>query len=272
MPAFICTTCGTQYPNGDAPPPACAICQDSRQYVNRQGQSWTTMASLRQTHFNAFRRMELGLMGLGTTPTFAIGQRALLLRTAQGNILWDCLSFMDDATMTIINALGGVAGIAVSHPHFYGAMIEWSHTFGSVPVFVHAQDRKFVVRLDPVIHFWESETYEVTPGVTLIRCGGHFEGGSVLHWAQGAGGHGALLTGDILSVGPDQMISFMRSYPNLIPLDANSVLRIGDVLERWPFDTIYGSAWDKVISSGGKSALARSVQRYVNAVSFPPVG
>jgi hypothetical protein len=64
----------------------------------------------------------------------------------------------------------------------------------------------------------------------------------------------------------------MRSYPNLIPLDAASVLRITDVLERWPFDTIYGSAWDKVISSGGKSTLARSVQRYVNAVSFPPVG
>jgi hypothetical protein len=272
MPAFICTTCGSQYPNADTPPAACGICQDYRQYVNPQGQAWTTIAALRQTHFNAFRRLEQGLMGIATLPAFAIGQRALLLRTAQGNILWDCLSFLDDATSTIITALGGIAGIALSHPHFYGAMIDWSHNFGSVPVFLHALDRKYVTRLDPVIHFWESDSYEVTAGVTLIRCGGHFDGGTVLHWAQGAGGRGTVLSSDILSIGPDRKISFMRSYPNLIPLDAGSVRRIGDAMEPWPFETIYGSTWDKVIASDGKAVLAQSIQRYVAAVTYPPAG
>jgi hypothetical protein len=270
MPAFICTACGLQYPNSEAPPAVCIVCQDYRQSVNPRGQTWTTMADLRQTHFNAFRRMEQGLMGVGTVPAFAIGQRALLLRTSQGNILWDCISFLDDATLTIINALGGVASIAVSHPHSYGAMVEWSHGFGSVPVFVHALDRKFVTRLDPVIHFWEADSYEVTAGVTLIRCGGHFDGGTVLHWAQGAGGKGAVLCGDILAVGPDRKISFMRSYPNLIPLDAGSVYRIADALALWTFDAIYGSSWDKIIATGGKTVLTQSVQRYVAAVAHPP--
>ena len=72
-----------------------------------------------------------------------------------------------------------------------------------------------VVRPDPAV-VWESETQELVPGVTLIGCGGHFAGGTVPHWAQGAGGQGALLSGDILQVGPDKKVSFMRSYPDLI--------------------------------------------------------
>ena len=83
MHAFICTTCGTQFPPGDAPPADCAICRDARQYVNPPGQSWTTLPALRRTHVNGFRRYEPGLIGIGTMPAFAIGQRALLLRTAQ---------------------------------------------------------------------------------------------------------------------------------------------------------------------------------------------
>jgi hypothetical protein len=130
MPAFICTTCGTQYPESDVPPSGCRICQDERQYVNPLGQAWTTLQAIRRTHFNAFRRHEPGLIGIATTPAFAIGQRALLLRTSAGNILWDCISFIDEATVEIVHALGGIAAIAISHPHFYSSVVEWSHAFG----------------------------------------------------------------------------------------------------------------------------------------------
>ena len=271
MPAFICTTCGTQYPDSELPPPACTICQEERQYVYLLGQAWTTMAALRRTHFNAFRQHEPSLTGIGTTPAFAIAQRALLLRCAAGNILWDCISFIDDATVEIVRALGGIAAIAISHPHYYASMIEWSHAFGNAPVYLHAADRQWVVRPDPVVTFWEGETKELASGVTLIRCGGHFAGGTVMHWAQGAGGKGALLSGDIVQVGPDKKVSFMRSYPDLIPLDATSVQHIADVLEPWPFDPIYGAWWDRIIASGGKQAMAYSVRRYIDAVSRPPV-
>jgi glyoxylase-like metal-dependent hydrolase (beta-lactamase superfamily II) len=214
MPAYICTTCGCQYPDTEVPPAGCLICQDSRQYVNPAGQAWTTLPAMRKTCFNAFRTLQPGLMGVGTFPAFAIGQRALLLCRPGGNILWDCISLLDDATVTIIKALGGVTEIACSHPHFLGSVVDWSHTFGRVPVYVHALDHSFVTRPDPVITFWEGDRLELTEGINLIRCGGHFPGSAVLHWAAGAERQGVLLTGDTLSVRPDKGLTFMHSYPN----------------------------------------------------------
>ena len=93
----------------------------------------------------------------------------------------------------------------------------------------------------------------------------------MLHWADGADGKGALLSGDIATVTPDGNLSFMRSYPNLIPLDAGSVRHIADVLEAWPFDPVYGGWWDRIIPAGGKAALAVSVKRYLAAICGPPV-
>jgi glyoxylase-like metal-dependent hydrolase (beta-lactamase superfamily II) len=267
MPAFICTTCGAQYPNSDDPPPGCLICRDDRQYVNPAGQAWTTLEAMRKTHFNAFRRLERGLMGIGTFPAFAIGQRALLLRRPEGNILWDCISFIDDATVTLVTALGGVAAIVVSHPHFIASAVEWSHAFRSAPVFVHGLDRQFVPRLDPVVTFWEGDTLDIGDSMTVIRCGGHFPGSSVLHWERGgAEGGGALLTGDTLQVRPDKRLSFMYSYPNMIPLDAATVRRIADTLEPRQFETIYGGWWERVIPVRAKQVMADSVAQYLRAV------
>ena len=65
MPAYICTSCGCQYPDSEAAPAGCLICQDDRQYVNPAGQSRTTPPEMRKTFFNAFRRLEQGLMGVG---------------------------------------------------------------------------------------------------------------------------------------------------------------------------------------------------------------
>ncbi len=271
MPAHICTTCGTQYPEADKPPAGCMICQEPRQYVNPLGQAWTSLPAMRRTHFNGFRRYEPGLLGIGTVPGFAIGQRALLLRTAAGNILWDCISFIDDATVEIVRSLGGISAIAISHPHFYASMVEWSRAFGGVPIYLHAADRRWVMRPGPTVTYWDGEMREVASGVTLLRCGGHFAGGTMLHWADGAGGKGALLSGDIATVTPDRKLSFMRSYPNLIPLDATSVRHIAAVLEAWPFDPVYGSWWDRIIPSGGKAALALSVNRYLAAIGGPPI-
>jgi hypothetical protein len=267
MHAYICTTCGCQYPLTEAPPAGCLICQDTRQYVNPAGQAWTTLAAMRRTYFNGFRQLEDGLMGVGTFPAFAIGQRALILRSPVGNILWDCISFLDDSTIAIIKALGGLAAIACSHPHFLASVVEWSHAFDGAPVYLHALDRAFVTRPDPVMTFWDGDRLELADGVNLVRCGGHFPGSLALHWAQGAKGQGVLLTGDTLQVRPDKGLTFMHSYPNLIPLDAMTVRRIADQLRDWPFETIYGGWWERVIPSGAKQVLANSVAQYITAVT-----
>ena len=266
MAFFICTACGMQYAETAQPPGRCVICEEERQYVPPRGQTWTTLQSLRTTHANAFREYEAGVIGIGSTPSFAIGQRALLVRTGKGNILWDCIATLDDATVTLLEGLGGIDAIAISHPHFYTTMVEWAHVFGA-PIYLHAADRQWIMRDAAAIALWDGETKTLWDGVTLIRCGGHFEGGTVLHWAGGAQGRGIVCSGDILTVTTDRKwLSFMRSYPNLIPLSARSVERIGAALEPFAFTTIYGHYFDRVIEKDAKPVLEASVARYVAAV------
>jgi hypothetical protein len=267
LPSFICTACGTAYPPGDVAPRACPICDEERQYVPPTGQGWTTLEAMQVTRRNSFRQYEPGIVGIGTEPTFAIGQRAILLRTPDGNILWDCISLIDDATVTLIRALGGIKAIAISHPHFYSSMAAWSAAFGNVPIHLHARDRQWIMNPNPAVRLWEGETMPLLPDVTLVRCGGHFPGGTVLHWANGAEGRGAVLAGDILSVPPDRrLVSFMRSYPNLIPLSAGIVAHVGAALEPYAFERIYGHYFDRVIEKDGKTVLHASVKRYLDAI------
>ena len=171
MPIHICSTCGTSYPDTPEPPRHCGICDDERQYVPRGGQAWTTPERLGRGHVNGWRQLETNLFEIHTHPQFGIGQRALLLRTAAGNVLWDCLALLDDATEALIRALGGLRAIAISHPHYYASMVEWSRALDDAPMYVHAADRQWVMRPDPAIVFWEGETKRLGDGLTIIRCG-----------------------------------------------------------------------------------------------------
>ncbi len=268
MQAYICTACGMQYPPSANPPASCPVCEDERQFVPLPGQGWTTLEALRVRHFNAWRQHEPGLIGIGSQPTFAIGQRALLILTPNGNVLWDCISLIDDATVTLINGLGGLKAIAISHPHFYTTLVEWSRAFGGVPVYTHADDARWIMRPDPCVRHWQGETHELVPGVTLIRGGGHFPGGTMLHWAQGAEGRGLLCAADIATVNMDRKsFTFMRSYPNFIPLSAAGARRIGAAVEPFQFDRVYSHFFDRFIPAGAKAILQASVERYVAAVS-----
>ncbi len=267
MPHFICTTCGTQYADAEQPPTICTICQDERQYVKATGQQWTTLERLRLTNRNSIKFKEPGLIGIGIDPQFAIGQRALVLRTARANVLWDCLPLLDGAVVEALQAMGGLSAIAISHPHYYSSMVEWSRAFGGVPIYLHAADRQWVMRPDPAVTFWEGETRSLAEGLTLVRCGGHFEGGTVLHWAGGAEGQGALLAGDIIQVVPDRKhVSFMYSYPNYIPLPASTVERIVRAVEPFEYDRVYGAFWDLVIARDGKAVVRKSAERYRRAI------
>ena len=155
MPIHICNTCGTSYPESAEPPRDCRICEDERQFVPPSGQAWTTPDRLGRGHVNAWRQLETGLFEIHTWPQFGIGQRALLLRTAEGNILWDCLALLDDATEALIRALGGLRAIAISHPHYYTCMQDWARRF-DCPVHLHAADAEWIMRPDPAVRPWRA--------------------------------------------------------------------------------------------------------------------
>ncbi len=267
MNHYICKTCGVQFSETAVPPTHCTICEDERQYVGWEGQEWTTLEGLRRAdYYNEVRELEPRLTGIGTHPTFAIGQRALLVQTPSGNLLWDCISLLDDATITAVKALGGIDAIAISHPHFYSSMVEWSRVFDA-PIYLHAADKKWVMRPDAALEFWQGESKSLWEGMTLIRGGGHFAGGTMLHWAAGANGSGALLTGDIIQVVSDRRyVSFMYSYPNLIPLPADKVQQIAAAVEPYPFERIYGAWWGRIVQKDAKMAVSRSAIRYIQAL------
>ncbi|HEY2209700.1 MAG TPA: hypothetical protein VGH26_10485 [Gaiellaceae bacterium] len=255
----VCATCGVQF--GTVDPGRCPVCEDARQYVPPSGQAWKTLAELRREHRNVIRD-DVGFVGIGTEPNFAIGQRALLVPWRGSNLLWDCITLLDDATATEVEHLGGLAAIAISHPHYYSAMVEWADFF-DCPILLHIDDSEWVMRPSPRIEQWAGETKDLGEGLTLVRCGGHFAGGQVLHVEP----RRALLSGDIVQVIPDRAwVSFMYSYPNLIPLPAETVKRIAQALEPFAFDTIHGAWWDRLVPRDGGAVVERSADRYVRAL------
>jgi len=268
MENFICVQCGTQFSATATPPPRCTICEDERQFVHYGGQAWTTLERLAADHHNRLQEEAPKLLGIGTEPEFAIGQRALLLQSPGGNLLWDCISLLDQKTIAEVKARGGIRAIAISHPHFYSSMIEWGERFDA-EIFLHVADREWVMRKSSRIQFWEGTAFSLWDDLMLADCGGHFEGGTVLHWPAGANGKGALFTGDIITVVQDRRyVSFMRSYPNLIPLGPAAIQRILKRIEPFSFEQIYGAWWKANVLSDAKAAVRRSAERYLHAISF----
>lgn len=262
----VCDTCGAWFPDAEAPPDSCRICADGRQWVPADGQRWTTPAGVVDGRAADVRQHEPGLTGIGLAPSFAIGQRMLLVETAAGNVLWDMIPAVTDEALAAVRDRGGAESIAISHPHFYGAASAWSAALGGAPVLLHAADAEWVTRPDEAIVHWDGDTRELPGGLTLLRLGGHFPGATVLHWPAGAEGRGALLSGDVVMAVADRNVSFMWSYPNLVPLPGVEVERIGAALEPWPFDRIYGGWWDRIVPDGAKDAVRRSVARYLAAL------
>jgi glyoxylase-like metal-dependent hydrolase (beta-lactamase superfamily II) len=183
-------------------------------------------------------------------------------------VIWDTTPLMARDTIRFFNTNGGVRAIAISHPHFYGAMAEWSRRLGDVPVYLHEDDRQWAMQPSPNTEFWSGETLDLGQGITLIRCGGHFTGSAALHWAGGADGKGALFTGDTIMVTPDpRWMSFMRSYPVMIPVNAATVRSIVAAVEPYAFDRMYGGWWDRVTTANAKARLHASAERYISAIT-----
>jgi glyoxylase-like metal-dependent hydrolase (beta-lactamase superfamily II) len=140
-------------------------------------------------------------------------------------------------------------------------MVEWARRFGC-PVLLHADDAEWIMRPDDAIELWEGETRDVG-GLELLRLGGHFPGGTVM-LAPG----GRLLSGDIVQVIPDRgWVGFMYSYPNLIPLPAETVLAMAEKLKPYAFETIQGAWWGTTIRHDAKAIVMRSAERYARALA-----
>jgi len=262
MPCFLCRTCGTEHDDTPEPPALCRICSDERQYVGWQGQAWTTHDALAATHRNRLE-MDHELFGVGLAPAFAIPQRALHL--PQAGVLWESTALVTDEAVAALRQRGGVDRIAISHPHFYSAMVRWSDALGGVPIYLHENDRAWVSRASPQVEFWRGDALDLGRGATLLRCPGHFPGSTVLHWQGPA--RALLLAGDALHVAQDRRhVSFMYSVPNHVPARPTLVRETQARLRGVPFDDVYGFTWGLNIVGGARAAVDASFERYFDQV------
>jgi hypothetical protein len=261
---IICETCAVEHPDGAV---VCAICADERQWVPADGQQWTSLAELAASgHTAQVRQLEPGLHGVTVRPKVGIGQQAHLVQTPDGNLLWDPPGYLDDDVVQQVAALGPVVAVAASHPHMFGVQVEWARRLGDVPVLVCAPDLRWVARPDPLVRTW-SGVHPLLPQVSLHQLGGHFPGSAVAHWPAGADGRGVLLTGDTLQSNPDRAsTTFLRSFPNRIPLSPAVVRRIASAVDRFAFDRLYDNLGG-TIGQDARGAVRRSADRYVAWVS-----
>ena len=256
---WVCETCGVEHARAVG---VCAICADERQWVPADGQKWASLDELARAGRRVrIAELEPDLFGMTVEPKVGIGQQTHVVRTIAGNLLWDPVGYLDQPAVDAVGALGEVTAVAASHPHMFGVQVEWSKALGGVPVLVSEADVDWVKRPDPAITTW-SERYEVAPGLTLHQLGGHFPGSSVLHWAAGAGGRGVLLVSDTIHANPDRAtVTFLRSYPNRIPLSPAVVERITQAVTQLPFDRLYDN-FGRTIDAGAAAAVGRSATRY----------
>ena len=231
MTIHLCATCAVETEAAHTPDRICPICGDERQYLPKGGQRWTSVEALvADGHALEWFEVEPDLVGLISKPGVGIGQQTMIVRTEEGTLLWDPPGLITDEAIDHVRRLGPVVAIAASHPHMYGVQLAWAEVLNA-PVLVNAKDAEWLQRRGDAIELWSGER-RVTSTITLYELGGHFPGSGVALWSAGAAGRGVLLAGDTIFANPDGTASFMRSYPNRIPLSAAVVQRLADATDR----------------------------------------
>lgn len=257
---WICATCGVETDEEASAPAECAICADERQWVPATGQRWTTLADLAAAGTRTtWAVVEPGLYGVTAEPVVGIGQQTMVVATGAGAVVFDPIGFVDEAVVASVRGLGPVLAVAASHPHMYGCQVEWARALDA-PVVLNAHDRQWCRRTERVEFFEES--VDLGPDLTLHRVGGHFRGQTVAEWRTGNAGRGVLLAADAVFPNPDgRTVSFLRSYPNRLPLSGAVVQRIAAQLERLHFDRLYNN-FGAVVPVDAKAVLRYSADRH----------
>jgi len=257
----LCNTCGTLYPlayhSND-----CLICNEERQYVPESGQEWISQEDLAGSHKNKIIKLNDRLFEIAITPAFAIGQRAFLVLSESGNVLWDCIPLLDEETVQFINSKGGLGAIAFSHPHYYSNMNDWAKTF-DCPIYIHHADAEFIVDKSEDIILWQGEELLLWDDLKLVNIGGHFEGSTIL-LISGMSNKGTLLSGDTVYLSLSKKhYAIMYSYPNRIPLPISEIRRIKQRFETLEFDSIYGFYSYQNVIGTARELLETSINRYL---------
>ncbi len=263
MDTLFCSTCGIQFNDAKYTAGDCPICSDDRQYLPPNGQAWTKAVDLKKRHSNQITRVNDSLYQIITLPKFAIGQRAFLILTPSGNILWDCISLLDDTTVAFINSKGGLKAIAISHPHYYSSMNDWADEF-DCPIYIHQNDEEYIYTKGERVSLWNGTEKELWDSIRIMNIGGHYPGSCILSVPSDSP-EGTILCGDTFFISPSRRhVSVMYSYPNFIPVALSEIERINGIMKPIPFDTLRGAFDNQDITKNAKEVLHTSFDKYIS--------
>jgi glyoxylase-like metal-dependent hydrolase (beta-lactamase superfamily II) len=264
MKLIICETCGTQYREEVQFTGVCPICNDDRQYIGDNGQRWTDTDELKKGHKVKISQVNERLYTLKMETAFALGQRAFLVLSPNGNVLWDCIPLLDDATIDFINSKGGLKAIVFSHPHYYSTMNEWAAAF-NCPIYIHQGDREFIFYSTDAVKLWEGDLQPLWDDLSIIHIGGHFPGSCLLR-AGTLSSKGAILVGDSFYLSKSKRhIAVMYSYPNQILLTKKEFAEVRRKSAGLTFDTLYCAFDGQNLEGNAYEVFSTSIQRYLDS-------
>ena len=233
---YACSNCG-HWQQYFSVPPHCPICSDVRNDLPEDGWDFRTPEQLAPTLRHHSREVIPGVWEFWTTPRFGLDSHGWLLLEPAGNVAFEAAPFYDAGTLDVIARLGGIATLAASHPHGYGALWQLQQRFAP-PLLIQKDDLQWT-KAFRVTHPWD-ERHEILPGLVLHHTGGHYEGHAVLHDAR----RGAVFVGDALKLDLDEAgrlvaLSCHKAYHKQIPLSPDEARRYRAVFEDLDFDIVF---------------------------------
>lgn len=247
---WCCTNCGFWQRRPD-PPRDCPLCLDPRHAPPVRGFDHRTADRLAPHVRTEVDEVEPGLWRFATVPQLGIGGSGYLLvrpgggaRGEPGNVAFEACGFYDDAALRRIDALGGVAWAAASHPHTYGGLWQLQQRYGC-EVAIQVDDLWWTGAFRTTWPYDEALAVGGSDGggaLSLHRTGGHFPGHAVLHDAE----RRILLCGDAfkLDLTADdprvaEAISTHKGFVREIPLTAGELRRYREVVAALDFDQVW---------------------------------
>ncbi|WP_228242611.1 hypothetical protein [Porphyrobacter sp. GA68] len=259
---FACANCGFWQQHFS--PPDCPVCSDVRNDLPEDGWRFLPERDVAATHWGSFREVADNLWAFTTTPHLGLGGTGWLIVTQAGNIAFEAAPHYSPDMLDKIADLGGIAWLAASHPHGYGALFQLQREFAPPVVAIHKDDLAYTKAFRVTAPF--DDTLELAPGYTLHHVGGHYAGQAALHDAQG----GRLFCGDMFKIdqntdGRSTHVSSHKAFHKNIPLTHGELARYRDVIAPLGFDAVL-TPFEYAPEIGRDRALAVLDQ----ALSHPP--
>ena len=233
---YACANCGfwQQY---FASPPDCPVCVDVRNDLPEDGWCFLPEDEVRASHDGSAREVAQGLWAFTTSPNLGLAGTGWLIVREGGNIAFEAAPYYSPSMLARIEELGGVAILAASHAHGYGALFQLQRAFEPETLAIHKDDLRMTKAFRVTTPY--DDTLDLAPGYMMHHVGGHYAGQAALHDEAG----GRLFCGDMFKIDQDAdghatAISSHKAFHKDIPLTHAELRRYRDVIAPLAFDAL----------------------------------